>query len=474
MPRKRKKAPVEEVQLDDDEYDTLALQSLLPCREKQINDLLSLMGKPYHYTVPSIFMYGHSSCGKSVVLESIMEYFEFPHVVVNCVECYTTSILFQEVLRGLYFHSKADDLRSGFDPPKKCENANDFVRWLKKMITHFYSEETTYIILSKADRLRDREANLIPALLNLQELTSCNVCVIFESEVTWEKYYSSIAGKSPFIMFFSDYTKEELQKILALLRPPDSVEDFYKDYVGIVLSVFYTACRDLRELRHLAEINFQIYCEPIKKGDATELDKHKLWKNIEPYLKNALHSLYLREISSSEWTSLHVKSTEVDGVELPSNFKDLELTSTIPKRAKSGIVELPFYSKFLVIAAYLASYNPVKTDIRFFVKSAGKNKKTLKSMKKDEQKSAHLRGPKAFPLDRLMAIFYSIVDGKVPPTANIFSQITSLVSLHLLSQVGHEDQIDSPKYKCIVSLDFVKAISRTVNFDVIRYLYDFI
>lgn len=31
-------------------------------------------------------------------------------------------------------------------------------------------------------------------------------------------------------------------------------------------------------------------------------------------------------------------------------------------------VELPYYSKFLLIAAYLASYNPVRTDKRFFLK----------------------------------------------------------------------------------------------------------
>lgn len=31
-------------------------------------------------------------------------------------------------------------------------------------------------------------------------------------------------------------------------------------------------------------------------------------------------------------------------------------------------IELPYYSKFLLIAAYLASYNPARTDKRFFVK----------------------------------------------------------------------------------------------------------
>ena len=35
-------------------------------------------------------------------------------------------------------------------------------------------------------------------------------------------------------------------------------------------------------------------------------------------------------------------------------------------------VELPFYSKYLLIAAYLASYNPAKTDRKFFAKHSGK------------------------------------------------------------------------------------------------------
>ncbi len=31
-------------------------------------------------------------------------------------------------------------------------------------------------------------------------------------------------------------------------------------------------------------------------------------------------------------------------------------------------IELPYYSKFLLIAAYLASFNPARTDRRFFLK----------------------------------------------------------------------------------------------------------
>ena len=39
-------------------------------------------------------------------------------------------------------------------------------------------------------------------------------------------------------------------------------------------------------------------------------------------------------------------------------------------------------------------------------------------------------------------------------------QITSLVSLHFLGHASGEDQIEQPKYKCLVSLDFIKTVSR--------------
>ena len=45
-----------------------------------------------------------------------------------------------------------------------------------------------------------------------------------------------------------------------------------------------------------AQLNFQKYIEPITKGEATVDDAHKLWRNIEPHLKKALQTIYLREV----------------------------------------------------------------------------------------------------------------------------------------------------------------------------------
>ena len=38
-----------------------------------------------------------------------------------------------------------------------------------------------------------------------------------------------------------------------------------------------------------------------------------------------------------------------------------------------------------------------------------------------------------FPLDRLLAILYSIVDSRVAPTANVFSQVSFVIGYYLSS-----------------------------------------
>ena len=81
-------------------------------------------------------------------------------------------------------------------------------------------------------------------------------------------------------------------------------------------------------------------------------------------------------------------------------------------------------------------------------------------------------GPKAFPLDRLMAIFFSMVEVDIDPNANLLMQVSSLVSLNLLAKVSADDQIDLAKYKCLVSLDFVQSLADNLELNLAEYLLD--
>uniref|UniRef100_A0A3P8V6K4 Origin recognition complex subunit 5 n=1 Tax=Cynoglossus semilaevis TaxID=244447 RepID=A0A3P8V6K4_CYNSE len=431
--------------LEQPGYDEEKLQMVaeqLLCREDQAGLLLSLMGQPQQYCYPSIFIYGHQASGKSHVMHVMLKELELPHAIISCVECVSSSLLFELVLFS-FFGSEASSLLP------RSPSLSDFVRIYRQQCLQAPATQTRYIVMEKAELLRDADANLLPALLRLQELD--NVSVILLSEISWDKFRPNTGCFEPLLLHFPDYSKGDLHQILSQDSHPKYSDDFYSSYINILLGVFYTVCRDLRELRHLVR---HTHTHTVK-----ETDTHKLWRNIEPHLKKAMQTVYLREVSSVQWEQMQQMEEKEAGA-----LRGLSAHTH---------VELPYYSKFLLVAAYLASYNPARTDRRFFLKHHGKIKKT-NFLKKNEKTSNHLLGPKPFPLDRLLAIFYSVVDSRVAPTASIFSQISSLVTLQLLTQVSHDDQLDAPKYKCAVSLDFICAISRTVNFEIVKYLYDFL
>ncbi|NXX24572.1 ORC5 protein, partial [Nicator chloris] len=247
------------------------------------------------FSFPSIFIYGHTSSGKTYVMRTLLTTLQLPHVFVNCVEYFTSRLLLEEILIQLQSCSGTEQTS-----PVHCDTLNDFVRLFKQAVaSQELQDQTLYIVsvLDRAEQLREMEANILPAFLRLQELTDRNVTVVLLSEIVWELFRPNIGCFEPFTMYFSDYSIGHLQKILSQNRPPEYSADFYAAYINILLGVFYMVCRDLKELRHLAALNFAKYCEPVVRGEANERDTRKLWKNIEPHLKKAMQTVYLREIS---------------------------------------------------------------------------------------------------------------------------------------------------------------------------------
>ncbi|NXU87367.1 ORC5 protein, partial [Xiphorhynchus elegans] len=258
------------------------------------------------FSFPSIFIYGHTSSGKTYVMQTLLNTLQLPHVFVNCVEYFTSRLLLEEILIQLQSSSSETEQTSHVP----CDTVNDFVRLFKQaVVSRGLQDQTLYLVsnfilmssfvpvLDRAEQLREMEANILPAFLRLQELTDSNVTVVLLSEIVWELFRPNVGCFDPLTLYFPDYSIGHLQKILSRNHPPEYTADFYAAYINILLGVFYMVCRDLKELRHLAALNFSKYCEPVVRGEANERDTRKLWKNIEPHLKKAMQTVYLREIS---------------------------------------------------------------------------------------------------------------------------------------------------------------------------------
>ena len=64
------------------------------------------------------------------------------------------------------------------------------------------------------------------------------------------RFVSLIQEPFPSFYWFSLFP-DELLTIISRDCPPDYPEEFYSSYANLLMSVFYMACRDLNEIRHL-------------------------------------------------------------------------------------------------------------------------------------------------------------------------------------------------------------------------------
>lgn len=456
------------------------LMETLPCRTSQFEQLYNLFAYKDEVFVDNVYVYGGPSVGKSAVVTSLLKKLEINYAVINLIECYTSKILFETILNKLSGH-RIDPNRG--QPYAKCDNMMDFLYNIKKCSENDVDLNGSILILDKAEQLRSMDFNLLPAFLRLRELSGISISVIFLSEIVFEKYYAKTNIVEPLKIYFPQYNKDELLNILLLdvgnahqmiiNNFNEAIQfdvDFYRNYLNVFLSVFYRACRDLSELRHMAALNFLKYCEPIINKKLSMGDSYALWNHISPVLKASLEVLYLRV--STEQT-IKTNTTEQHQQKL-NILQQTNFMSVTKEKFLAQSLELPFYAKYLLIAAYLASYNSAKEDKRFFMKYHGKKRKTMKDVKAKSKLPEQLNtrlGPKVFTFDRLLAIFYSILDDKVGFNNNLLAQISSLVELQLLTT--ENCSLDGQKYKCNVNFDFIQSVSNMVGFNIRHYLSDF-
>ncbi|XP_058830361.1 origin recognition complex subunit 5 [Topomyia yanbarensis] len=463
-----------------------------PCRESLIRKLYQYYGTGDPFP-PAVYLYGHTSTGKSTILRAFLPLLEYTkYAILNAIECYTNKILFETIINRLEGHTLS--VENGYASLVSADSMKDFVAQLQRLSSEF----SYVIVMENAERIRDMDHNVLPMLLQLPEATGLNISVLLVSDLPFEKYHIR-TGLPPVIkLFAAEYSKNEILVILKndFRKVQDKLEasivtgkgtplseeeiqkrlkilsnltlDFYENYLNIFLSVFYKVCRDLKELQLVSLECYQKYCEPVLDGSIEQTDVQKLWRHISKAMKIALGTIYMRMGNVNQDT---IRQT-ID--HQPSEASEQQ--QTMKRLAQT--LELPFYAKYLLIAAYLASHNAAKEDKRLFMKNHGKQKKRMQSViakAKVSEKMATQLGPKSFTVDRLLAIFYAILDDKVGLTCNLLAQISTLIHLKFLIFASGEGSVmeGSARLQCTVGMDFIVHIGKMCGFNVRQYLCDF-
>ncbi|TCD63312.1 hypothetical protein EIP91_005693 [Steccherinum ochraceum] len=250
--------------------------------------------------------------------------------------------------------------------------------------------------------------------------------------------------------------------------------------------------------------------EELELTPPTEDTRLRLTRLFTPSISKALESLYPRLTSAQTWL-LHnqppsnlLSYAPQDAVAVLANSQQSNHSSTQTKQLKhqagggdSGEIKLeklPRMAKFVLIAAFLASTNPAKTDMRMFGRGLDERKKRKRPSSPRKKGSAkagavkipqRLLGPLTFPLDRLLAILgvlleehdsdvrppmpeYNDVPGSYTETelarVAIYAQVNHLASMHLLHRASSPDRLElSPSFKCGISYDGALRLARDVD-----------
>lgn len=410
-----------------------------PRRDNEINTLLGLFAVPEEQMLPSLIVYGLSSTGKTSILLELLTLVKVKHCVVNCIEAYTNRLLLKPIIETFLGQERCETENI------RCDSIMQFVHLLKaeSKSNKTFRESPHIIVLKNCNKLSEIQ---LQAFARISELTEKdNLCCIMITQIVPSQFNFNYPIQT---IVFPQYSKDDLLCILWSQRPPEYPEEFYRDYLNLFLGYFLHVCRDLKELKNWVKIVFNKYVEPIEKKELKLSDSNLrslLFRAIKPYLQKITNCVYLGT--------------------------DFSIKGAVEPESKLGnsAIDLPMYTKYLLIAAYLASFNSPKYDKRLYLKGSDKAKKRAAIKHTAEKSVKQCLGPKAFSLNRLLAIFYAICDEPVNLTVNIYSQIASLIELRLMMHIN-SDNLDEPKFKTTAPFSCVEDVGKNIKFDLKNYL----
>ncbi|KAF8324894.1 origin recognition complex, subunit 5 [Cantharellus anzutake] len=241
----------------------------------------------------------------------------------------------------------------------------------------------------------------------------------------------------------------------------------------------------------------------------TNDDFHRLSRRSNKGLVSALHTLYPRLMSAPHWAELNAPPKTL---RLSDTLAFSQSISTSPSKQKKTEEDtalgnltqrLTWRAKLMLVASYLASLNPSKTDARLFERSADGGRVRLKKgggARKSPTKSKgavagaasklprHLTGPSVFPLDRFKAIFEALIlehggdqadeeewSSTEASRVQVLACMSELVQMQLIQRgsPSSEDKLEgSTTFKSNVTTELAHEIARELKIDLGGYLCD--
>lgn len=167
----------------------------------------------------------------------------------------------------------------------------------------------------------------------------------------------------------------------------------YTHFASVLYSICAPFTRDPSELAYISAARWPGFAQPVLDdyrlsvqelresgndedlalGPPTEDMRMRLTRLFTPSLTTALEMLYPRLTDASAWARDNAPGPNL--LDLPPVQASSSLKLDVKPEAAAVADVLPRMSKFILIAAFLGSTNPAKTDIRMFGRGPDERKK---------------------------------------------------------------------------------------------------
>ncbi|KAF8841357.1 small oligopeptide transporter [Paxillus ammoniavirescens] len=453
---------------------------------------------------------------------------------INGVACFTARLFYDTVLNALAGWKPSWETGCQIWPGDDTQRYNDgidsFLHGLRKLrgeltggppshgkgkgkaVASSSGDPTMVLLIERAERLYESLPDLLIPLTRLAELSQVNISVIFLSSVRWEEIKPPLgAAPDPYYINVDPLTKQDvISRLVSAYRATSLVQSasnmtyhpalqpFYEQYVDTLCSTISIYTNDPLELQYIAAARWPGFVKPVidqynKLAQQAEADgvtppdlespgteaRLRLLNYFLPTFPAALDALYPRLMNATDWAA-------------DNDYDQGQALGDDRTRVSSIKVDhLPRMSKFILIAAFLASTNPAKSDMRMLGRGAEERKKKRRksvSPKKTQMSvvkiSQRLLGPTTFPLDRLFAILGALLEendfesrphdprfelpgeytdmeiGRI----HVYAAITEMTFMRALHRTTGMDKLDGPPmFKCGISHEVALALARDVD-----------
>lgn len=340
--------------------------------------------------------------------------------------------------------------------------------------------KTSYIVLDNAHRLLDCWPELIPGLFRLEEATGRQVCVVIITSSSWQQMHNHAGGLQPLSVRFGLYTPEVMVEILLRAAEVEHAalfgtlgRDRLKGILQLAVPGLQHCTRDLAVMsqavrRLLGEM--EAILDRTGVDTDTKLSKQGAAK-LMPTLNKAVRLMV--QALANELFHHDYPDDSLAAAAKAMGSKSSSST-TVPAKDNNYLSD---HGKFVMLAAFLASYNPAQQDRRMFSSHATKKQRVVRSKKETKLvMPAVLLGPKPFLFPRMIAILKAISDDR-DCLKGLELQVAALQSLNLLEQTGsrslkkdRDDDLETVRLRCNIGYDDALSMAMSVGFDLGNYL----